>query len=330
MHHHEDDLDLIGIADIEDAAEALAGVALRTPLMEHPILNARAGGRVLVKAECLQRTGSFKIRGAYNRLSRLSADERAAGVVAFSSGNHAQGVAEAARRLGVRAQIVMPHDAPAIKRENTRALGAEIIAYDRYTQNREQIAMDLCAQSGAILVPSYDDRQIIAGQGTVGLEIADQAKKRGCTLDAALICVGGGGLIAGSATALKAAFPAIAVHGVEPLGFDDTARSLKAGKRVANDLESRSICDALLAPMPGALTFAHNRQLLESGVVVTDDEVKAAMAFAFERLKIVVEPGGAVALAAVLAHKIETRDRIIAIVLSGGNIGLQDFSALMA
>ncbi|GER08288.1 serine/threonine dehydratase [Iodidimonas muriae] len=325
MPSPQDAMKRISPADIESAAERLQGVSIRTPLMENARLNDRVGGRVLIKAECLQRTGSFKIRGAYNRLSRLTEAEKALGVVAFSSGNHAQGVAEAARRLGIKARIVMPKDAPPMKRENTLSLGAEVILYDRYQENRESIARDLCAESGAILVPSYDDPFIIAGQGTVGLEIVQQMTARDIRPDAALLPVGGGGLMAGSATALKHDFGSLAIFGVEPEGFDDTARSLRLGERVTNAADARSICDALLSPSPGLMTFDHNMRLLDGGLAVSDAEVIEAMKFAFEQLKLVVEPGGAVALAALLSGRFDARGRTVAIVLSGGNIGIQSF-----
>jgi threonine dehydratase len=310
-------------ADIEAAAERLRGVAAPTPLLEADALNERAGGRVLLKPECLQRTGSFKFRGAYNAISRIDA----AAVVAYSSGNHAQGVAAAARLLGKRATIVMPADAPAIKVESTRAHGAEIRLYDRATESREEIGAALAARTGAALIKPYDDPRIIAGQGTVGLELAEQAKAWGLELDVALAPCGGGGLIAGCALALSAAFPGIALHAVEPAGLDDTARSLEAGARRANAPGATSICDALLIPTPGELTFAINRRLLAGGLAVTDDEVRSAIAFAFRHLKLVVEPGGAVALAAVLSGKLPLARRVTAVVLSGGNVDPALFAA---
>lgn len=320
----------VGLADIEDAACRLAGLARRTPLLTSEALDDRTGGRILIKPEPLQRTGSFKFRGAYNRLSRLDAAERKAGVVAFSSGNHAQGVAAAAKLLGVPAAIVMPSDAPRTKMENTRALGAGIVEYDRYTESREDISQALVAERSAVLVPSYDDPYIIAGQGTVGLEIAEDVAARGLTLDALLCCVGGGGLIAGSATALRARLSGpFDIFGVEPAGFDDTARSLRLGERVANDPAARSICDALLAPTPGRITFALNRRLLDGGLAVTDAEVEEAMRFAFTHLKLVVEPGGAVALAALLAGKYDARNKTAAIVLSGGNVDPAVFAEIV-
>lgn len=299
----------ITIGDIDAAARALAGHAFVTPLLESARLNERVGGRLLIKAECLQKTGSFKFRGAFYRLSLLSAAERQRGVVAYSSGNHAQAVAAAAKLLGVTAAIVMPKDAPPMKMAATRSWGAEVITYDRYSEDREAIGAQLAADRGATLVPPYDDTRIIAGQGTVGLEIALQAAAIGARLDAALVPCGGGGLIAGTATTLAARVSGIAIYAVEPDGFDDTARSLAAGQRRANPplrADQSSFCDALLAPMPGLLTFAVNQRLLAGGLAVSDREVARAMADAFAELKIVVEPGGAVALAAALAWR--TRD----------------------
>jgi len=319
---------MITLQQIEDAARRLAGVSVRTPLLRSTDLDSAVGGKVLVKPECLQVTGSFKIRGAYNFLSQLSAEEAQRGVVAFSSGNHAQGVAAAGAMLGIRTAIVMPEDAPRAKLDNTRRLGGEVITYDRYTGDRETIARELAAQRGSVVVPSYDHDYIIAGQGTVGLEIAQQCAELGIEPDHTLVCCGGGGLIAGSATALKAHFPEAAVHAVEPEDFDDTARSLRSGKRERCDESARSICDALQAPTPGKLTFAINQQLLDEGLVVSDAEVRAAMRFAFSSLKLVVEPGGAVALAAVLAGRVDTRDKTTVVVLSGGNVDSDLFASI--
>jgi threonine dehydratase len=287
---------------------------------------------VLLKAEMLQHTGSFKFRGAWNRLSQLSPAERAAGVVAWSSGNHAQGVAYAAQLLGIRAAIVMPKDAPHIKTENTRRLGGEVIQYDRYTEVREEIGTRLARERGAVIVPAYDDPHIIAGQGTVGREIAAQAQALGLQVDQALFCCSGGGLVAGSALALKAARATTQVYSVEPAGFDDHARSLATPERQRsrNADGARSICDALQAPTPGDVTFPINRELLAGGLVVTDDEVRAAVRFAFETLKLVVEPGGAVALAAVLAGRIPTTGRVTAVVLSGGNVDPALFAEIVS
>lgn len=301
--------------DVCAAAERIRGPAVRTPLLNYPEADEALGARVYFKPEVLQRTGSFKFRGAYNRLVQLDSEARRAGVVAFSSGNHAQGVAEAGRLLGVHATIVMPSDAPAAKIEGTRARGAEVVLYDRYSEDREAIARKLSAERGAILVPSYDDPDIIAGQGTAGLEIAQDAKQ----LDYFLAPLSGGGLMAGCALALKALHPNVKIFGVEPAGFDDHRRSLEAGRRIANASGARSICDALQAAMPGELTFEINRVLLEGVLVVTDDEVRSAQEYARRTLKLTVEPGGAVALAAVLTQKLNVRRVSVAIMLSGGN-----------
>ncbi len=318
-----DDLNLGALPtfdDVQAAAERLAGVARRTPLLAGTPLDELTGGRILVKVESLQRTGSFKIRGAYNRLVQLGPDERAAGVVAFSSGNHAQGVAAAAAMLGIRAAIVMPADAPRAKLEGTRALGAEIIQYDRERENREAIASSLAAERGATLVPAFDDPYIIAGQGTVGLELMEQARELDATPDQVLIGCSGGGLVSGSALAIRELSPNTEVLCVEPAGFDDTRRSLEAGHRMSNAMGAPSICDALLSPSPGVLTFALMRELLAGGVTVSDAQVQAAMAWAYRHLKLVIEPGGAVALAALLAGQVPTHGRPIAIVISGGNV----------
>lgn len=317
-------------ADIEAAARRLEGLAVNTPVLESPALNKACGGRVLIKPECLQRTGSFKFRGAYNRIAQLDEVQRAAGVVAWSSGNHAQGVAAAAALLGIRATVVMPHDAPQIKLQRTRDFGAEVVGFDRFSEDREAIARAIAAERGAALVPSYDHPQVIAGQGTCGLEFARQLLARGLELDSLLVCCGGGGLSAGIATAFAQLQPAAAVHPVEPAQFDDTARSLQAGTRLSNDPEARSICDALLAPTPGELTFAINRQLLSEGLRVTDDEVRGAMRFAFEELKLVVEPGGAVALAAVLNGRIDCLQRTVGVIISGGNVDADQFAGVIS
>ncbi len=319
-----------GRTEIEAAAQRLAGHAVMTPLLEYPAVNEQFGGRILFKAETLQRTGSFKFRGAFNKISQIPEAARAGGVIAYSSGNHAQGVAEAARLLGLAATIVMPADAPAIKIANTRALGAEVVLYDRHREAREEITERLMAERRATLVRPYDDPDVIAGQGTCGLEIVRQAAAAGARLDAALVCCGGGGLIAGTATALRAADPGIAVYAVEPEGFDDTARSLAGGRRVTNDPAARSFCDALLVPTPGALTFSINRRLLAGGLAVSDRQVAQTMAFAFRVLKLVVEPGGAVALAALLAGRFDARGKTVAITLSGGNVDAATFATAIA
>ncbi len=315
-----DSLTLPGLAEIEAAARRLAGKAVVTPLLESPALNARLGGRILIKPETLQRTGSFKFRGAFNKISQLPDDQKAAGVVAYSSGNHAQGVAAAAQLLGLPARIVMPDDAPRIKRANTEAYGAEVIPYRRGSEDRAAIAEAIAQERGAAIVRPYDDPDIIAGQGTCGLEICHQAADLGAALDAVLVCCGGGGLTAGVSTAVAALSPQARVHTVEPAGWDDTARSLAAGHRLANEAPPASFCDALLAMEPGVLTFEANRHQVAGGLAVEDEEVAEAIRFAFTTLKLVVEPGGAVALAALLAGRFDARDRCVAITLSGGNI----------
>lgn len=307
-------------ADITAAAERLAAMAVHTPLLENPDLNHTVGGRILLKAETLQRTGSFKFRGAYNFVSQLDDAQRRRGVVAYSSGNHAQGVAAAAALVGSPATIVMPADAPSIKLDNTRALGATVVTYDRQSEPREAIAARLAADTGATLVPPYDHPWTIAGQGTVGLEIAAQSSKIGAMPDAILVCCGGGGLTAGIATVFAEVAPATGIYTAEPDGFDDTARSLVAGTLVSNQPGGHSICDALLAPEPGTLTFSINKRLVTGGVSVSDRDVRRAIIFAWQTLKLVVEPGGAIALAAVLNGAVNCKDRIIAVVLSGANI----------
>ncbi len=316
----------VTIAEVMAAAGRLAGVARRTPLLESEALNERVGGRLLVKPEPLQRTGSFKFRGAYNTIAQLPQGP----VVAYSSGNHAQGVALAARLLGRQATIIMPADAPTIKRRNTERLGAAVVAYDRHGQDREAIGREISARTGAHLVKPYDDPRIIAGQGTVGLELADDALAMGLRPDAALVCCGGGGLSAGTATALRHRCPEIAVWSVEPMGFDDTARSLRSGTRERNLPGATSICDALLATMPGELTFAINRRLLAGGLAVDDRAVQDAMRAAFLELKLVVEPGGAVALAAALSGALDCRGKTVLVVLSGGNVDPARFAEALA
>ncbi len=307
-------------ADIAEAAARLAGTAVCTPLLESPALNERIGGRLLIKAEMLQRTGSFKFRGAYNCISRLDETARKRGVVAYSSGNHGQAVAAVAKLFAIPATIVMPLDAPRIKSESTRAHGAEIVFYDRDTEVREEVAAKIADAGGATLIPPFDDPLIIAGQGTVGLEIARQAADMDVGLDAVLVPCGGGGLISGTATALAELSPATEIWAVEPAGFDDTLRSLASGRREAVAPGASSICDALLVPTPGALTFAINARLLAGGIAVSDDDAMRAMAAAFRYFKLVVEPGGAVALAAVLAGAHPCRGRTVAVVCSGGNV----------
>jgi threonine dehydratase len=321
-------------ADIEDAAAQLEGMAVKTPLLRCDALDEAAGGRVFVKAECLQRTGSFKFRGAYNRISRLSAQERRAGVVAFSSGNHAQGVAAAAKIVGCPAVIVMPADAPAMKIEATRGYGAEVVLYDRFGDSREAIAAEITAERGAILVPPFEDPLIIAGQGTVGLEAASQLTALDPTLTADVVAcpASGGGLMAGVALAFERLSPTTRAICVEPEGFDDHALSLQAGARIRWTPGAKpSLCDALMSPKPGELTFALNAPRLAKGVAVSDAQALAAMAFAFRHLKLVLEPGGAVALAAALTHKLDLPDGGVAVIVaSGGNVDASIFAQAIA
>ncbi len=315
-----------GFADIEAAAERLAGRAVVTPLLSNAALDAAVGGRVLIKAETLQRTGSFKFRGAYNRIARLAqGPERPRAIVAYSSGNHAQGVAAAAEIAGIPALIVMPADAPAIKVANTRGYGAEVVFFDRASERREEIAGRIAAERGAAIVPPYDDPDIIAGQGTAGREIALQAREQGLVPDQLLVPCSGGGLVAGCALALAALAPQARVYAVEPAGFDDTGRSLAAGRRLANDQAVGSFCDSLLSREPGLVTFEVNRRLLAGGLAVSDAEVAAAMAYAFRVLKLVIEPGGAVGLAALLSGKVDGRGRTTAVICSGGNVDAETF-----
>ncbi|MEQ8249282.1 MAG: threonine/serine dehydratase [Alphaproteobacteria bacterium] len=322
--------DLPTYEDILDAAARLRGIAVRTPLLEAALLNDRAGARVLVKAEMLQKTGSFKLRGAWNRIGRLTASQKKVGVLCYSSGNHAQGVAASALLAGTSATVLMPATAPVLKVARCRALGATVILHegDRYSMVAR--AIDMANAEGRVLVPSYDDPLIIAGQGTVGLEIAEDLTAAEIVPDAVLVPCGGGGLLAGTATAIKKRFPHAAVYGVEPAGFDDTVRSLAAGSPVANQPGARTICDALMVPEPGALTFAVNRTLLTGAVAVDDGAVRGAMAAAFEHLKVVAEPGGAVALAALLAGAVDLRGKTVVVVASGGNVDPATFADAIA
>jgi threonine dehydratase len=306
--------------DVLSAAERLKGVTVETPLLTSNTLNTLTGGRVFIKPECLQRTGVFKLRGAYNRLSRLTAEERMVGVVAYSSGNHAQGVAAAAALVGIEAAIVMPSDAPAAKIAATRALGAEVILYDRATESREAIAGELARQRGCVTVPPYDDFHVIAGQGTVGLEIARQLEEADARADSLFCPVSGGGLMAGITLAMTALSPETRLWAVEPAAFDDHAQSLAAGHRVEVKPDTPSICDALMVPQPGLLTFAINQPRLAGALGVNDEEALEAVAFAFRHLKLVLEPSGAVALAALLSGRYELNGGTAVVVCSGGNV----------
>ena len=318
-------------SDVYAAAERLAGQAVETPLLRADALDERIGGRLLLKAEPLQRTGSFKFRGACNRLLQLDPAAKAFGVVTYSSGNHAQAVAAAARLVGVPAVIVMPRDAPEVKIAGTRRHGAEVVLYDRQSEAREALGKRIAEERGATLVKPYDDFNVIAGQGTVGHEIVRQCGDIGCRPDAVVVPAGGGGLMAGTSLAITDAWPGTRLHTAEPQGYDDHAMSFERGQRVGvSDARGQSFCDALLAPKPGALTFPINVERVHSGLAVSDAEVGAAMRAAFMHLKLVVEPGGAVALAALLAGKIPTAGRTVVAVLSGGNVDPGTFRAVLA
>jgi threonine dehydratase len=319
----------VTFADIEAAAARIKGHAVETPLIESPALNDLLGGRVLMKLETLQRVGAFKFRGAYNRLVQLDADERKRGVVAFSSGNHAQGVALAAKLLGMPALIVMPADAPAMKVANTRGYGAEIKLYDRLKESREAIAAEIAATRGAVVVPAFDDPHIIAGQGTAGLEMAHQAKAMGAAFDLVLTPASGGGLMAGVSEAIRTLSPTTEFWAVEPAAFDDLALSLKAGERVTIHPTGRSLCDALESPSPGVINFPMLKRNLAGAVGITDAEVAEAMRYAFTTLKLVVEPGGCVGLAALLTGKVQAKGKTVGVVLSGGNVDPELFARVL-
>ncbi|WP_333630699.1 threonine/serine dehydratase [Agrobacterium cavarae] len=314
------------IAMIEAARQRMNGEAIRTPLMSSPFLDEIAGRKILMKPECLQRTGSFKFRGGWSAVSALEPEVRKRGVIAFSSGNHAQGVALAASLHGVPAVIIMPRDAPKIKIENTKAYGAEVVLYDRANEDRDAIGATLSEERGLTLIRPYDEPLVIAGQGTVGLEIAEQAQEAGIDKAEVLVCCGGGGLTSGVALALEAKAPGLKVRTAEPEHFDDVARSLASGKIERNAALSGSICDAIITPQPGNITFPILKRLCGAGIAVTEEEALRAMVLAFQRLKIVVEPGGAVALAAALFHGNELETDSVIAVASGGNVD----SAIMA
>lgn len=315
---------------IEDAAARLKGRAIVTPLLRSDVLDARVGGRVFLKCENLQHVGAFKFRGAYVALSRLTLEERARGVVAWSSGNHAQGVAAAAKAFDVPATIVMPHDAPATKHARTQALGAHVVGYERDAESREDIANALAAKSGASKIAPYDDVNVMSGQGTVGLEIVQQLADHGAIPDRVILPCGGGGLAAGVSTVLKRLHRDTKVMIAEPEGYDDTCRSLVSGVREQAVTGTRSLCDALMAPTPGALTFEVNRKTLSGGVAISDAQVMDAMRFAFHELKLVLEPGGAVALAALLSGLVDTKKACTVAILSGGNADPDLFSRVIA
>ena len=320
----------LSLDDIRAASLRLREWAVRTPLLDAPAASLIAGARVFLKPEVLQRTGSFKFRGAMSRLSLLSEDERKRGVVAFSSGNHAQAVACAARDIGTTAVIVMPSDAPRLKIENTRNHGAEVVLYDRVKEDRVAIGQRLARERGLVLVPPFDDYHVMAGQGTIGLELVADAAQQGFSFDLVLVPCSGGGLSAGIATALSALSPRTRVIAVEPQTHDDLARSLDAGARVANPAGRVSICDSLMVDQPGALTFPLLKAAGVKAVCVRDSEAMAAMAHAFFEMKLVVEPGGAVGLAALLSGKIDARDKTVCVVLSGGNVDADMFQRALS
>jgi len=315
--------------DVIAARARIAPHIVRTPMLRNAALDQRTGGRILIKPEVLQRTGAFKLRGATNALRCLTPAERAQGVVTYSSGNHGQAIACAAQALGMAATVVMPADAPAIKRASTEFWGAKIIPYDRASENREAIAQEIVIRTGATLIPPYDHPDVIAGQGTLALELAEDAAAAGLHLDAVLVPAGGGGLISGCALALSRVSPQSKIYAVEPEGWDDTARSLQSGKREKNDLSGSKFCDALLTPTPGELTFSINRTLLTAGLVVTRTEIVSAMQFSVSALKLVTEPGGAVALAALLSKGFDAGGRTVGVVLSGGNIDAAELAAVL-
>lgn len=315
----------VTLADIQKAAQRLAGVAIETPLLSNQELNRRVGADLYYKPESLQHIGAFKFRGAYNRLVQLSAAEKSRGVVAFSSGNHAQGVAYAAKLLSMKATIVMPSDAPKIKLDGTRALDAEVRLYDRHNESREQIAADIAADSGAVLVPAFDDLDIIAGQGSCGLELMQQLRARNLRADWLLSPAGGGGLLSGVTVAAKGMDPDIRVCGVEPENFDDHRLSREAGERVKISGTAPTLCDSLMATTPGEITWSINGELVDQFVAVNEEEVEHAISFAFRYLKLVIEPGGAVALAALLQSKLPVKGKQAAFIMSGGNIDKETF-----
>jgi threonine dehydratase len=316
----------------DDVLAAWARIAphiVRTPMLRNAQLDGVTGGRILIKPEVLQRTGAFKLRGATNALLCLTPAQRARGVVTYSSGNHGQAIACAARALGTAATVVMPADAPAIKRRATEAWGAAIVAYDRASENREAIAQEIVAHTGATLIPPYEHPNVIAGQGTAALELAEDAAAAGLSLDALLVPTGGGGLISGCALALSRVSPGTKIYAVEPAGWDDTARSLASGQRERNDMAGSTFCDALLTPIPGELTFGINKNLLTAGFAVTQAQIVTAMRFSVTALKLVTEPGGAVALAALLAKIFDAGGKTVGVVLSGGNIDAEELSRVL-
>ncbi|MEO1691142.1 MAG: threonine/serine dehydratase [Cyanobacteria bacterium J06631_6] len=320
MSTSENHLRMLDLCDVTRAATALHGVVTRTPLLENADVNEQLGGRLMLKAECAQRTGAFKLRGAYNCIRQLTRAEKARGVLTYSSGNHAQGIALAARLLGTSALIVMPSDVPPSKVEATQALGAKIVTFERDHENSGEVVERLRRETGRVEVPPSGDLRVLAGAGTVALEMYQQAKALDATLDAVLVPCGGGGLTAATAVVMRAVSPPTQTFAVEPELFDDTRRSLAVGQRVTNSAGRRTICDAIMTPTPNALTFPINLDLLSGGLVASDDEVRAAMLFIFEHFKMVVEPGGAVGIAAVLSGRVDITGKTVATVATGGNI----------
>lgn len=318
--------------DVLAAATRVKPLAIRTPVLRHDALDTFVGAKVFIKPECLQTTGSFKIRGATNRISQITGPaEKRAGVVAFSSGNHAQGVSRAAKVFGMPALIVMPSDAPEVKVAGVLADGAEIYAYDRHTESREEISAQITKERQAVLIPSYDDKHVIAGQGTAGLEFAEDLAARGVTLDHYISCAGGGGLLAGAALAFENLSPTTQLWSAEPKGFDDYKKSLAAGEMRRIDASANTICDAIMTPQPGELTFAINQSRVSGGLAVTDDQIREAMRFAFRHLKLVVEPGGAAALAcAMFDLPEEAKGKAVGIILSGGNVDGAQFASIIS
>jgi threonine dehydratase len=321
---------LPGFADVQAAAERLKPIVTRTPVLESQAVNELFGCRVLIKAECLQRTGSFKLRGAYNKIAQIPSAQRRNGVVAYSSGNHAQGVALAAKLLGVPARIVMPADAPKMKIENTRSHGAIVVPYERKDANRVAIAEQLVAETGGTMVPPYNDPDIMAGQGTLGLEFAAQAEAMGARLDMLLGPTSGGGMISGSAIAFRGTSPATKIYSVEPEGYDDTKQSLDAGTRIELAPKVRSICDGLLVEAPGSITFEILKTHLSGGLVVSDADVERAVKLAFEHYKVVMEPSGAIGLAAVMAEPGRFKGLTVGIIATGGNVDGDAFARMIS
>ena len=316
----------LNLSNIKAAEKRLLGVVVKTPLMTNHYLNNRLNAKIYFKLENCQHIGAFKFRGAYNRLVQLNEDKKKSGVVAFSSGNHAQGIALAANILGLQATIVMPTDAPKLKLDGTLRLGAKVVEYDRNRESREEIAENIAHETGATLVPAFEDFDVMAGQGTAGLEIVEQLKSRNENLDIFLSPCGGGGLLAGTSTAIKGCLPSVIIYGVEQEQYDDHARSKLASRRIKIPGNTPTMCDALMATTPGELTWSVNQKTVDDFLVVSEDSVAFAVAFAFRHLKQVIEPGGAVGLAALLDKSINISGKTVAVILSGGNIDDETFT----